>query len=169
MIDTFTFKLGMRRLAAGVSIVTTLDARVPHGLVATAVSSVSADPHPSLLVCVNKGASAHDHMLHSGIFCVNVLGDEDDEIADRFAATDRTRRFESSRWIELHTGSPALESALVSFDCRLAQTLTVNSHTIFIGHVLDVRLWRDDIAPLVYVGGRFDRLVASEQRGSREK
>jgi flavin reductase len=167
MIDAFTFKLGMRRLAAGVCIVTTLDEETPHGLVATSVSSVCAEPRPSLLVCVNRSASAHDRILNAGSFCVNVLSDGDDDLADRFAAADRARRFENDRWTSLHTGAPALEASLASFDCRLTQTAVIHSHTIMIGEVLDLRLWRDDIAPLVYINGHFDRLgVGSQQTKS---
>src|SRR3569833_655882 len=60
MIDHSEFKQGMRRLAAGVSVVTTMDGAQPHGFSATSVTSVSADPAPLLLVCVNKAVSCHD-------------------------------------------------------------------------------------------------------------
>jgi len=161
MIDSPTFKLGMRRLAAGVCMVTTLDESTPHGLIATSVSSVSADPHPSLLVCVNRSASAHDRILSAGSFCINVLGNDDNDLADRFAAADRARRFESGRWTKLQTGAPALEASLASFDCGLSQAIIVHSHTIMIGEVLDMKLWREDVAPLVYIDGHFERLMTS--------
>ena len=44
MIDGALFKRGMRRLAAGVSIVTTMEQSVPQGLVATSVCSVCVEP-----------------------------------------------------------------------------------------------------------------------------
>jgi flavin reductase len=159
MIDSFAFKHGMRRLAAGVSIVTTSSEGALHGLVATSVCAVSADPIPSLLVCVNRNASAHDRILQSENFCVNVLSEDDREMAQCFSGPDRARRFESHRWTSLKTGAPALEAALASFDCRATHKVIVHSHTIFIGTILDIRLWRDDIAPLIHIDGGLRRLA----------
>lgn len=158
------FKAGMRRLAAGVSIVTTMDEGTPHGLVATAVSSVSAEPRPTLLVCVNQSASAHDSIGRSGYFCVNVLGQDDDDAVRAFSTADRSRRFEGPRWTALETGSPALSDALASFDCVVTQEIIVNSHTIFIGEVLELRLWRETIEPLIYIDGRFGGVMTTVDR-----
>ena len=55
MIDPGLFKNGMRRLASGVSLVTTVLDGQRHGLVATSVCAVSAEP-PSLLVRVNRSS-----------------------------------------------------------------------------------------------------------------
>ena len=46
------FKAGMRKLALGVALITSATPGRRFGLIATAVSSVSASP-PTLLVCVN--------------------------------------------------------------------------------------------------------------------
>ena len=45
----------------------------------------------------------------------------------------------------LETGSPALDDALVNFDCRIAQTHEVGSHSIFYCEVVRVR--RSDPRP----------------------
>ncbi len=161
MIDPATFRAGMRRLAAGVSIVTTIEDGAPHGFVATAVSSVSAEPHPSLLICVNRGASTHDRIDRTGIFCVNLLATDDQDMAAGFAAASRERRFEDPRWTTLASGAPALSSALATFDCTVLQAVPVHSHTVFIGEVRDVRLWGDEIAPLLYIDGRFGGLATA--------
>lgn len=157
-VDPAAYKLGMRRLVAGVSVVTTLHDGHRHGLVATAVSSVSAHPRPSLLVCVNTSTSAHDHVAASGHFCVNVLGAEDRSVALRMQSRDYERRFENPRWESLQTGSPALRGCLVAFDCTIIKTITVQSHTIFIGEVVAQALFSENIDPLIYVDGRFDHL-----------
>lgn len=84
MIEAALFKSGMRRLAAGVSLITTTFNGEHHGLVATSVCSVSAEP-PSLLVCVNQVASSHSAIQQAGFFCVNLLAQDDDELAKRFS------------------------------------------------------------------------------------
>lgn len=158
-MDADIFKQGMRRLASGVSLITTIDDGVRHGLVATAVSSVTATP-PSLLICVNQSASAHDHIVASGIFCVNVLADGHQEVAARFSsARDRATRFDQGDWRRIVTGAPALHGALVSFDCEVRQTIPYASHTIFIAEIVGTELWSESVEPLVYLQGGYHLLA----------
>jgi flavin reductase len=156
MIDGALFKRGMRRLAAGVSIITTLDEDAPHGLVATSVSSVCAEPEPTLLVCVNRNSSIHDVIHRKKIFCANLLSADDVELAQRFSVPEfRARRFEQGSWVSLVTGAPALASALASFDCEVTQVVPVHSHTIFVGVVRDLKLWQSEIDALLYLDGQY--------------
>ncbi|WP_187970438.1 flavin reductase family protein [Aquibium microcysteis] len=156
------FKLGMRRLAAGVSLITTRDdAGVRHGMIATSVTSVCLTP-PSLLTCINKSASCYDVLLSSGIFCVNLLSEGDDTIAARFSSSKfREVRFAEGRWGELETGAPVYENALASFDCRVTTSVEASSHTIFIGEVVAVRLPDSMASPLVYLDGAYARFAAA--------
>lgn len=167
MPDPIEFKLAMRRLASGVSIVTTLEGDTPHGFAATSVTAVSADPSPLLLVCVNKSVSCHDLMLASGRFCVNLLSEADVETAMLFSsAKDRHRRFDLLRWETLSTGAPALTGALASFDCRIHRTVEVQTHTVLFGEVVETKLIDDALHPLVYIDGRFDGLRSTPLAGA---
>lgn len=155
MVDPSLFKSGMRRLASGVSLVTTLHNGERHGLIATSVCSVSTDP-PSLLVCVNRAATSHAMIYSAGCFCVNLLGSSDDETARRFSEPrERHLRFQDRNWTALLTGAPALVGALASFDCEIATAHRSGSHTIFVGNVVATELWQDEISPLIYVDGRY--------------
>ncbi|MDB5512965.1 MAG: flavin reductase domain protein FMN-binding protein [Enterovirga sp.] len=156
MIDPGLFKRGMRRLASGVSLVTTIQDGVPHGFLATSVSSVSAEPRPCLLVCVNRSGSVHDRMQEAGVFCVNLLGETDVALAGRFTAEDRNKRFAGDRWTTLLTGAPAVQGALASFDCEISDAVAIGSHTLFIGSVQALRLQDEDFSPLLYLNGRFE-------------
>lgn len=162
MIDPAQFKLGMRRLAAGVSVITTMEDGRPHGFVATAVTSVAADPTPTLLVCVNRSVSCHDVIARSRTFCVNLLAEADVEIAQRFSSSeDRHLRFSECKWRPLATGAPALHCAIASFDCTVTGTVSVHSHSVFLGTVVDIALSDESACPLLYAGGRFDALRSS--------
>lgn len=157
MIDGALFKRGMRRLAAGVSIVTTIEKSIPYGLVATSVSSVCVEPEPSLLVCVNRDASCHDMIRRAGIFCVNLLSSNDIGLARRFSSPElRGSRFEKCAWVSMVTGAPALPSALASFDCEITHAIAVHSHTIFVGAVRDLQLWQSEIGALLYIDGQYE-------------
>lgn len=154
-VDSALFKQGMRRLASGVSIIATALDGARRGLVATAVSSVSADP-PTLLVCVSQAAFAHDFISLSGRFSVNVLRAEDRSLAEKFSAPAlRGRRFEFGEWTTLQTGAPVLATALSCFDCVVAEEARMASHTVFFGRVIDVRVQEGAIDPLLFWNGAY--------------
>ena len=153
--DVGLFKKGMRQLAGGVTLVSTLHQGVRGGLTATAVCSVSAEP-PQLLACVNKSASAHDLIVSSGIFCVNLLAMQHIPLAARFSGQDGTdgdARFRDRAWMKLTTGAPVLEDALASFDCETVRHIDAGTHTIFIGHIVDVAVSGGQ--PLIHADGSF--------------
>jgi flavin reductase (DIM6/NTAB) family NADH-FMN oxidoreductase RutF len=150
------FKRGMRQLAAGVNVITVANAGVTEGLTATAVCSISAEP-PHLLVCVNASAAAHAHVHRTGAFCLNVLAQDQEDIAKRFAGMDgseRTERFALGQWSTLSTGAPVLDGALANFDCIVVREIEAATHTLFLGRVLAVRA-NEARAPLIYSNGRF--------------
>lgn len=117
-------------------ITTELDGQ-RFGLTATAVSSVSADP-ARLLVCVNKTGTTHDRILSAQSFCVNVLTEDQDQIAMVFAGMRAPGgdRFDTGTWTTLRTGAPVLVDAAAAFDCRLAETCDQASHTVLFGDVV---------------------------------
>lgn len=154
-VEPKDFKHGMRRLASGVTIVTTSYRGDMFGLASTSVSSVSAEP-PVLLVCVNRTASSHDPIAQSGRFCVNLLRRGDDELAGRFGRPEnRLSRFVGRDWQTLVTGAPALVGCLASFDCAVVNELSAHSHTVFFGRVAAIRTWSEDIDPLLYWDGAY--------------
>jgi len=143
------FVEGMRRLAAGVTIIATEHQNSYHGLASTAVTSVTADP-ATILVCVNTSASSHDAILGAKCFTANILSEDDLEVAQLFGSSqNRERRFLTRDWSPLKTGAPALEGALAVFDCQVKEAVRVSSHTMFLGEVVAVR-YRDDKGALLY-------------------
>lgn len=158
-VDAEQFKLGMRQLTAGVTIVTTAIGEERRGLTATAVCSLSAEP-PTLLACVNREAGAHDPTLQSRVFCVNLLASHHKNLAAVFAAGDRSKeRFNTGDWGILETGAPVLMDSLVSFDCILGQTMKADTHTVLAGRVQAVRT-DPGLEPLLYSRGEFGSFVS---------
>lgn len=150
------FKAGMRRLGAGVTIVTTFDGKSRAGLTATAVCSLSAEP-PQLLVCVNRQAWPNAVIARAKRFCVNVLASGQKGLAMRFAGATGHQgedRFAKGKWGVLATGAPILDGALASFDCELARAIPAGTHTIFVGRVVSV-VSRKGGKALLYADGAF--------------
>jgi flavin reductase (DIM6/NTAB) family NADH-FMN oxidoreductase RutF len=64
-----TFKQAMRHLIGGVSVITAGSGEVKTGLTATSAISLSLDP-PTMLVCVNRDASAWPVIQRERHYCV---------------------------------------------------------------------------------------------------
>jgi flavin reductase len=152
----FEFRDAMSRMAAAVNIVTTNGPGGLAGFAATAVCSVTDSP-PTLLVCLNRGASVHPAVTANGVLCVNVLSDGHQDLSRLFGGkTPVEERFAAASWSELATGSPVLDDALVSFDCRIIHRADGGTHDILMCEVDAIRR-RDDGQGLVY----FDRTYHS--------
>jgi flavin reductase len=136
-VEQQAFREAMSRLGAAVHVITTDGSSGKTGFTATAVCSVSDAP-PTVLVCLNRGATSMPSMRGNGVFCVNTLRAGDELIADTFAGRTkvaREARFDAGQWATLSTGSPALMSAVVALDCRVIEIKAVASHDIYFGMV----------------------------------
>lgn len=146
----------MRHLAGAVTLISTGTEGHRTGLVATAVCSLTDSP-PTLLICVNENASAHDLIAANGSFCVNLLSPAHTELVGVFTGQTGLAgedRFDDALWQTMQTGAPVLRDALASFDCEVVDTKKVSTHTIYIGEVKD-GAGRDEADPLVYFRGGF--------------
>jgi flavin reductase len=141
-----------------VSLVTTRsEDGKPYCTTANAISSVSLDPmlvHLSLgkdgLTCAN--------IMREGRFGINVLGEDDEELALFFAKAppDQRGQVPSDHQIT-DNGTAWLAEALTVMDCRVVQQVEAGDHIVFIAEVdgLEVREGR----PLVFYGGKFTTVV----------
>lgn len=133
------FKEVMAAFTSAITIVTTKNNQSRFGLIATSVCSLSAEP-PSLLVCVNKSAAAHDQILQAGRFAVNVLGHHQENVAQEFMSLKGEDRFSQQFWTESESGLPILMTAASSVECRTLALHDGLSHTIFVGEITEFKL-----------------------------
>lgn len=152
------FKMAMGRFASSITLITTLDDEgQPHGLAATAFSSVSMDP-ASALICVNRTASASPIIKRSGLFCVNMLQMQHEPICKIFSQPDlRELRFVEGDWRTGVHGIQYLADAQAAIFCEVVQEIEHGSHTVFIGNVIYV-ITQPLEEPLLYMGGRYREL-----------
>lgn len=157
-MDAKDYRAIMRQQAGAVALICTSTPRSRYGLTATAVCSVTDDP-PTLLACVNKTATAHDHIFETEEFCVNLLAEQHEKIAGIFAGmTDLTGddrfKVKGFKWTKYKSGMPRLSGALATLDCQVVEKQQFATHTIFFGAVRD-GAFNDDAAPLLYLRGEF--------------
>lgn len=150
------FKLAMRRFGASVSVITTAVDGAPHGMTATAVCSLSAEP-PSLVVCINRGAATLASIRARGAFCVNTLASGQAGIASRFAGgpdVPRAARFDGVTWRGGVLGVPVIDGCAAALECVLDQAVECATHVILVGAVREIHLG-DSTASLLYLDGRY--------------
>jgi flavin reductase (DIM6/NTAB) family NADH-FMN oxidoreductase RutF/DNA-binding transcriptional LysR family regulator len=161
------FLEGMSQAACTVNIVTTDGPAGRIGVTVSAMSSVSADStKPSLLVCVHQKSGAAEAIQRNGVFCVNVLRDDQADVSDTFAGRIKTAdgdKFSAGRWTTQVTGAPRIVDPLVAFDCRLAQSLRYGSHHVFFGEVEDIFV-QSGGHPLIYANRAYGRAARIEPR-----
>lgn len=147
------FLEGMSHMASTVNIVTTDGPEGRAGVTVSAMSSVSADtPVPSLLVCIHQMSSACSAILKNGVFCVNVLRDDQSYISDTFAGLLTTAdgdKFACAEWVTQRTGAPRVVDPLVAFDCRLTHSELIGTHHVMFGEVEDIFIGQQGL-PLIY-------------------
>ena len=153
-VDGDAFRQALGRLAAGVSIVTTIDHDGNDmGLTATAVTSVSLDP-PLVLVCIDNRSRTVEPLETGAPFVVHFLAADQEELARRFASRIPDK-FAGVAYERTDCGCARLTGALASVECAPHAIYPGGDHTIFVGRVVDVRIDEAASSPLMYFRGQF--------------
>ena len=143
----------MSHAANSVTVVTTDGAVGRSGVAVSTMCSVSVDgPSPTVLACVHRESPTCDAIVKNGVFCANLLSDEQPHISDCFAGRMGARgetKFDCVDWKTSATGAPILVEALACFDCKVSKQLQVGSHRVFIGAIEEVASSNKG-KPLVY-------------------
>ena len=151
--DTKRFRNALGAFATGVTVVTTKAAN-GHliGTTASSFNSVSLDP-PLILWSLARTALSFNTYLNAEFFAVNVLRENAQDIALRFAksGTDKWRDVAHHNG---KTGCPLLDDALAVFECRKRNAYDGGDHVIFVGEVVNFT-GRQEGKPLLYWGGDF--------------
>jgi flavin reductase (DIM6/NTAB) family NADH-FMN oxidoreductase RutF len=158
LADQQVFRDVIGRFASGVTIITTTVDGAPFGTTASAVSSLSMEP-PMVLVCLNKTSSTQAAILKAGSFCVNILAEGQQDLAYQFAG--KGDKFANTAYVTGINDIPVLGGTLAHMECRVAETVTGGTHTVFLAHVAVAA--GHDRAPLTYFRGRFGRLESARE------
>ncbi|MEU8804194.1 flavin reductase [Spirillospora sp. NPDC048819] len=152
-MDTAHFRHVVGHLATGVTVVTTEADGKRHGMTASSVTSLSLDP-PMMLACINNAVPTAKAVSASGRYVVNVLGEDQGELAKQFAIASRDK----FRGVALHSGTlglPLLSDALAHIECEVVESVAGGTHTIFLGRVVSATAGKGQ--PLTYFCGGFGR------------
>jgi flavin reductase (DIM6/NTAB) family NADH-FMN oxidoreductase RutF len=148
------FREVISHFATGVTIVTAVHEARPFGTTASAVTSLSLEP-PMLLICMNKESETGRAVAASERFAVNILGEGQEDLAQRFARKGGDK-FDSVPLIDGQWGEPLIEDALATLECRVVEQTVGGTHVVFFGEV-EAASSRGG-APLAYYRGQFGKL-----------
>lgn len=157
-ISAETFRETLSFLPGGVTVVTAPEADGgPAGLTATSVCSLSLRP-PLVLACLEEASNTLGAVAGSGCFVVNLLDEDQTELARRFAG-ERDDKFEGVEWEVVETGAPVLRAAVGYCDCRVERRIEAGDHDIVVGQVEAAEIFRPKARnPLVYYLGEYRAL-----------
>ena len=143
------FKNGLSRWASGVSVVTTVEQGMYYGLTVSSFSSVSLDP-PLVLVCIDNGSRLMSMVRSSGVFCVSILGRDQEAASNYFASRGRepmTQITEVATTMN-SDGVPIIDGSMAVLSCDLHEAVPAGDHALCIGRVKQVELGEG--TPLLY-------------------
>lgn len=154
-MDPLKYRNVMRHQAGAVAIIAVGKTGHRTGLTATAVCSLSDTP-PMLIVCINRTASAHAPIRDAKSFSVNLLADDQQDLAKLFSSKKvmGEARFDKKVWDTMKTGAPMLKGCIANLDCEVKDEHGFDTHSLFVGLVKDAR-FREDAQPLLYFRGDF--------------
>ena len=132
-LDQALFRDVIGRFASGVTVITTRAEGRDFGTTASAVSSLSMDP-PMLLVCLNTESETQRAIHASMRFAVNILGEDQAEVAFRFAKKSGSK-FVEGDIVRAPSDTPMLAQAIARLDCRVSEKVSAATHTVFLAEV----------------------------------
>lgn len=142
--------------ASGVTVITTEHDGKPFGTTASAVTSLSLEP-PMLVICMNRSSSTGQAVAAAGGFAVNILGEDQSDLAMRFAGKgDKFAGVEIRR----DHAYPLLADALAGLVCEVTEQVSAGTHYVFLAEVHHATAQAG--APLAYFRGQFGRLELAQ-------
>lgn len=115
-----------------------------NGFTANWVSQVSFEP-PQVIVAVKKDRHTHDLIEAYGVFSLNFLDSEQEDLARTFTETlepgDGAVGGASYKPGE-ETGAPLFDEAFAHLECRVVGKMEAGDHTVYLGEIVASELKR---------------------------
>jgi len=122
----------------GVTVVTrNLSDGRPYGMTVSSFTSVSLFP-PMILVCIDRSAGFLEDLSTGLPFIVNVLSENQQNLAERFSSRREDDRFAGLDWLASWSNVPLLTGIAASFGCSLSRVVEGGDHLILLGSVQQV-------------------------------
>ena len=114
-----------------------------NGFTTNWISQVSFSPQ-QLIVAVRKDQHTHDLIEDSGVFSLNFLDTDQEDLAQKFTQPleHGDGRVGDSPYTTGETGAPLFEEAFAHLECRVVGKMEAGDHTVYLGEVVAADLKR---------------------------
>lgn len=151
-VDPVVMRRALGHYPTGVVVVTAVHEGEPVGMAVGSFTSVSL--RPALVgFFPDSGSTTFPRIREAGAFCVNVLGEQHQDVC-RLFATRGADKFGVLGWEPGATGSPVLEDAISWIDCALEQVQEAGDHFLALGRVVNLGV-REASGPLIFYRGGY--------------
>jgi 3-hydroxy-9,10-secoandrosta-1,3,5(10)-triene-9,17-dione monooxygenase reductase component len=153
VIDEARFRQVLGHFPTGVTVVAAQAAgEPPVGMAVGSFFSVSLEP-ALVGFCPGKSSTSWPKIEAAGSFCVNILADDQEDVARVFAGKGEDK-FQSVGWRPAVTGSPVIRDVLAWVDCAITDVHEAGDHFIVTGRVNELKVEREG-HPLVFFRGGY--------------
>ncbi len=153
-IDAAHFRTVLGHFPTGVTVITAMGDDGPAGMAVGSFFSVSLDP-PLVGFCPGKASSSWPAIRDKGVFCVNVLAEDQEDLCRVFAAKGGDK-FAGVGYHPTSSGCPRLHDVLAWIDCEIESISDAGDHEVCIGRVKELDVERRE-GPLVFFRGGYGR------------
>ena len=154
--DSAKYRQVLGHFPTGVTVITAMRGDEPVGLAVGSFSSVSLDP-PLVGFFPDRSSSSWPKIEEAGSFCVNILGEDQEDVCRRFAMKGDDK-FAGLGWQPAGSGAPILDGVIAWIDCDIAQVVDAGDHFLVLGAVRDLAVGHDG-GPLVFFRGGYARVA----------
>jgi len=152
------FRQALGAFATGVCLITVNDERSGClALTANSFSSVSLDP-PLVLWSIQNNSECFREYTDCSHFGIYILSASQEHLSNRYAQKGR-HGIDAADFNSDRLATPLLRNALAQFSCKTHSIIDAGDHQIVIGEV--IAYTTDDRDPLIFHGGRYDRLQST--------
>ena len=136
----------LHKIGYGLYIVSSKKGEKINGQIANTVFQVTAEP-ATIAVCINKENLTNEFIRDSKVFSVSILSTEADmKFIGKFGFKSGRDidKFEGTEYKLGKTGAPIVLNYSVAYlEMEVIQTVEVETHTMFIGKVIDAEILND--------------------------
>jgi 3-hydroxy-9,10-secoandrosta-1,3,5(10)-triene-9,17-dione monooxygenase reductase component len=155
-IDSGKYRQVLGHFTTGVTVITAAAEAGPVGLAVGSFSSVSLDP-PLVGFFADKGSTSWPKIEGTGAFCVNILGEHQEDVCRRFASKEPDK-FAGLGWKATGSGSPLIDDVIAWIDCDIDQVVEAGDHFLVLGAVRELDVAHDG-PPLLFFRGGYGRFA----------
>jgi flavin reductase (DIM6/NTAB) family NADH-FMN oxidoreductase RutF len=114
-----------------------------NGFTTCWVSQVSFEPQ-QVVVAVRKDQHTHDLIEEGGVFSLNFLDTDQEDLARKFTGPLQPENgsIADSTYTRGETGAPLFDEAFANLECRVIGKIEAGDHTVYLGEVAAANLTR---------------------------